>query len=122
MENHDNHGHDNGHDDAHTEGNRQAYPKGWYLSLVGLVAVALLFTFLGTFIFSHSGTERWGQTEQCENDKCCGEEGCKDDKDKCEDKKGEATESSETKTVVLTDSTKATDVKVDTAAKPAEHK
>jgi hypothetical protein len=62
MENHENNGHGNSHDDAHTEGNRQYYPKGWWVPLAGLATVALGFALLGGFIFSVSGTERWGQT------------------------------------------------------------
>ena len=63
MENHGNNGHGNSHDDAHTEGNRQYYPKGWWVPLAGLVTVALGFSLLGSFIFSVSGTDRWGKTE-----------------------------------------------------------
>ncbi|MDQ3110429.1 MAG: hypothetical protein M3R17_11095 [Bacteroidota bacterium] len=65
MENHDHNGHGEGHDDHATEGNRQYYPKGWWMPLVGLLVVALGFTTIGYFAFSVSGTDKWGKSEQC---------------------------------------------------------
>ena len=62
MENHDH----NEHGDSHTEGNRQSYPKGWWVPLAGLVVVALGFTVIGYFAFNISGTDKWGKSEQCE--------------------------------------------------------
>src|SRR6266403_6177818 len=95
MEHHENNGHGESHDDHATEGNRQYYPKGWWVPLIGLLIVALGFTALGTFVFSHSGTDRWGKTEQCDNNgKCCDDPNCKGDKCKegegkeCKDEKG----------------------------------
>ncbi len=94
MENHEN----SGHEDKHTEGNRQSYPKGWYLPLIGLLIVALGFTVIGTCVFSASGTDRWGKKEQCEmkDGKCCGDEKecgegkeCKDKKGECKDEKAD---------------------------------
>jgi hypothetical protein len=66
MENHDHNGHGESHDDHATEGNRQYYPKGWSLPLIGLVIVALGFTVIGYFAFNVSGTDKWGKSEQCE--------------------------------------------------------
>ncbi|HET6990751.1 MAG TPA: hypothetical protein VFJ43_05480 [Bacteroidia bacterium] len=88
MEHHENNGHGNSHDDHATEGNRQYYPKGWWVPLIGLLIVALGFTALGTFVLSHSGTDRWGKTEQCEmkDGKCCDDPNCKGDKCKNEGK------------------------------------
>jgi hypothetical protein len=102
MEHHENNGHGESHDDHETEGNRQYYPKGWWVPLIGLLVVALGFTVIGTFIFSASGTDRWGKSEQCEmkcdkDGKCCTEDGkckegemkeCKDGKE-CKDEKAE---------------------------------
>ncbi|MCU0435853.1 MAG: OmpA family protein [Bacteroidia bacterium] len=61
MANHDAHhdGHDHDHD--HTEGNRQYYPKGWWIPLVALVVFAIGFAGLGGWLFSLSGTDRWGK-------------------------------------------------------------
>src|SRR4051812_32301384 len=95
MDNHATNGQGNSHDDSHTEGNKQYYPKGWWVPLVGLVTLALAFTLLGGFVFSVSGTDKWGKTEQSDNGKCCDDENCKGDKckddkkcnDKCTDKK-----------------------------------
>lgn len=90
MENHDHNGHGESHDDHATEGNRQYYPKGWSLPLIGLVIVAFGFTVIGYFAFNISGTDKWGKSEQCEThgdghgekkDACCAE-------DKCDDKGG----------------------------------
>src|ERR1041384_7189499 len=104
MENHENNGHGESHDDHATEGNRQYYPKGWWVPLIGLVIVALGFTVIGTFVFSASGTDRWGKKEQCEmkcdkDGKCCTENGeckegkeCKDGKMECKDDKDEKAE------------------------------
>ncbi len=82
MEHHENNGHGNSHDDSQTEGNRQYYPKGWWVPLVGLVTIALGFTLIGGFVLRASGTDKWGKSEQCEaceNGKC--------DKGKCTDDK-----------------------------------
>lgn len=77
MGNHENDSHDN------TEGNRQYYPKGWYLPLIGLAAIALGFALLGGTILGISGTDKWGKkaecTEQCKDGEKCKEgEKCKD--------------------------------------------
>ena len=85
MENHGSNGQGSSHDDSHTEGNKQYYPRGWWVPLVGLVVIALGFTLLGGFVFSVSGTDKWGKTEQCDNEKCCNDPNCKGDK--CDDKK-----------------------------------
>lgn len=86
MENND---HSNSHNN-HVEEEGQTYPKGWWVPKIGLLIVALGFTAIGTFVFSASGTDRWGKTEQCEmkDGKCCGDEKCKDGKDaeSCKDK------------------------------------
>jgi hypothetical protein len=96
MSNHENNGHGNSHDDHETEGNRQYYPKGWWIPIGGLLVIALGFAALGTFIFSHSGTDRWGKSEQCDmkDGKCCDDKNCKegDEKDckggsECKDEK-----------------------------------
>lgn len=104
MEHHENNGHGESHDDHETEGNRQYYPKGWWVPLIGLLVVALGFTVIGTFVFSVSGTDRWGKQEQCEmkcdkDGKCCKEgEGkectesgkeCKENGKECKDEKAE---------------------------------
>ncbi|CAN5784208.1 hypothetical protein BH11BAC7_BH11BAC7_17600 [soil metagenome] len=64
MENHDHNGHGESHDDHATEGNRQYYPKGWWMPLAGLVTVALGFCIIGYFAFNVSGTDKWGQREE----------------------------------------------------------
>ncbi|CAN5381652.1 hypothetical protein BH09BAC5_BH09BAC5_19950 [soil metagenome] len=108
MENHEN----SGHDDHNTEGNRQSYPKGWWMPLIGLLIVALGFSAIGTVIFSVSGTDRWGKTEQCDekcetNGKCCDDEkNCPEGK-ACKDEKQEAV------------SAPATNVKDSSSSKPA---
>ena len=51
---HDSHGHD-------TEGNRQYYPQGWHLPLVGLVVIALAFALLAGWILNISGSDKWGK-------------------------------------------------------------
>ena len=87
MEQHESNGHGNSHDDHATEGNRQYYPKGWWVPLIGLVTVALGFTLLGGFIFGISGTDKWGKSNQCqtcENGKCDSAK-CMDEK-KCDGK------------------------------------
>jgi hypothetical protein len=58
---HDDHAHDN------TEGNRQYYPKGWWVPLGGLAAIALCFALLGGWILSMSGTDKWGQQHSGEH-------------------------------------------------------
>lgn len=67
MANHDAHhdGHDHDHD--HTEGNRQYYPKGWWIPLVALVIFAIGFAGLGGWLFSLSGTDRWGKHTEDEH-------------------------------------------------------
>jgi hypothetical protein len=83
----ENNAHTDNHDSHATEGDRQSYPKGWWIPKVGLLIIALGFTVLGSVIFSHAGTDRWGKTEQCEkNGKCCAgenanEANCKDGKE-----------------------------------------
>lgn len=85
-----NHEHD-AHDDHHTEGDRQSYKKGWWISIVGLLIVALGFAAIGTIGLSHSGTERWGKSEQCDekcekDGACCeGEKECKDGEKECKE-------------------------------------
>jgi hypothetical protein len=64
MENHDHNGHGESHDDHATEGNRQYYPKGWWMPLVGLLVVALGFTVIGYFVLGVSGTDKWGQRQE----------------------------------------------------------
>lgn len=61
MANHDAHHDGHGHDHDHTEGNRQYYPKGWWIPLVALVIFAIGFAGLGGWLFSLSGTDRWGK-------------------------------------------------------------
>ncbi|MGL5891049.1 MAG: OmpA family protein, partial [Bacteroidia bacterium] len=67
MANHDAHhdGHDHDHD--HTEGNRQYYPKGWWIPLVALVIFAIGFAGLGGWLFSLAGTDRWGKHTEDEH-------------------------------------------------------
>jgi hypothetical protein len=75
----DNHGHDHGHDN--TEGNRQYYPKGWWIPLVGLAIIALGFGLAGGMIMDHVGTDKWGKSEHVCTDHCgddC-EEACEDE-------------------------------------------
>lgn len=64
---HDDHGHDN------TEGNRQYYPQGWFIPLIGLVAVALVFSLGAGALLGISGTDKWGKTEQCSDEHCKGD-------------------------------------------------
>lgn len=67
----DSHGHDDhGHD--MTEGNRQYYSKGWYLPLIGLVAIAFIFSLGGGTLLGMSGTDKWGKHEMCHDEKCEG--------------------------------------------------
>lgn len=99
MENHDHNGHGESHDDHATEGNRQYYPKGWWVPLIGLVVVAFGFTVIGYYAFKVSGTDKWGKHEQCEmqdghgdghgeKGECCAEgKECEDHKDGHGDKK-----------------------------------
>lgn len=63
---HDDHGHDM------TEGNRQYYPKGWYLPLVGLFVVAFFFSMGGGALLGISGTDKWGHVEYCTMENCDG--------------------------------------------------
>jgi hypothetical protein len=79
MENHENNGHGESHGDHATEGNRQYYPKGWWMPLIGLLVVALGFTTIGYFAFNVSGTDKWGKKEQCEMKE--GKECCDDEKE-----------------------------------------
>lgn len=82
---------ENKHEEHNADGDRQVYPKGWWMPLIGILIIALGFTSIGAFAFSASGTERWGKTEQCEmkDGKCCAEDkACaegKEEKD-CKDK------------------------------------
>ena len=62
--------HDHGHD--MTEGNRQYYPKGWYLPLVGLFVVAFFFAYGGGALLGISGTDKWGVVEYCHDANCSG--------------------------------------------------
>lgn len=55
---HDDHGHDM------TEGNRQYYPQGWHLPLIGLFIVAFFFCLGAGALLGISGTDKWGKTEQ----------------------------------------------------------
>jgi hypothetical protein len=134
MENHENNGHGESHDDHATEGNRQYYPKGWWMPLVGLLVVALGFTAIGTFAFSVSGTDRWGKKEQCEmkdgkEGECCkdGKEGeCKDEhgkgdsKEMKEGKEGKSNNpATDVKPYYQSDSAKATPAQLE---KVEEHK
>ncbi|MGL4596805.1 MAG: OmpA family protein [Bacteroidia bacterium] len=63
AENHDHHDHD------HTEGNRQYYPKGWWVPLIGLAVVLFGFAFLVGWFINMTGTDKWGK-----KDECCGTE------------------------------------------------
>lgn len=68
---HDDHGHDM------TEGNRQYYPKGWFIPLVGLFVVAFFISLGAGALLGISGTDKWGKTEQCTDEHCdghCGNE------------------------------------------------
>lgn len=62
---HDDHGHDM------TEGNRQYYPKGWYVPLVGLFVVAFFISLGAGALLGISGTDKWGKSEQCCADPHC---------------------------------------------------
>lgn len=63
MSNHqDSHSNDHGHDN--TEGNRQYYPQGWYLPLVGLFVLALAFGFGAGSLLDISGTDKWGKSAE----------------------------------------------------------
>lgn len=76
---HDDHGHDN------TEGNRQYYPQGWYLPLVGLFLVAFFFVFGGGSLLGISGTDKWGVHEVCHTENCDGHCGMDHEKACCTD-------------------------------------
>jgi hypothetical protein len=54
--------HDNDHDN--TEGNRQYYPQGWYIPLVGLFAVAFCFALGAGALLGISGTDKWGKSAE----------------------------------------------------------
>lgn len=60
--------HENSHDGQHghddTEGNRQYYPKGWYIPLIGLVVVAFFISLGAGALLGISGTDKWGKTEE----------------------------------------------------------
>lgn len=66
MANHNSNGHAHGHDDAHTEGNRQYYPKSWWMPLAGLVVLAFGFCLLAGWILGMSGTDKWGKNSETE--------------------------------------------------------
>lgn len=55
----DAHGDDHGHDN--TEGNRQYYPQGWYLPLIGLTVIAIAFALGAGSLLGISGTDKWGK-------------------------------------------------------------
>lgn len=78
-ESHDDHGHDN------TEGNRQYYPQGWYLPLVGLFVVAFFFALGGGSLLGMSGTDKWGVHEVCHMKDCDGHCGMEHEKACCTD-------------------------------------
>lgn len=78
-ESHDDHGHDT------TEGNRQYYPGGWHLPLIGLFVVAFLFALGGGMLLGVSGTDKWGQHEVCHNEHCDGHCGMEHEKACCTD-------------------------------------
>jgi hypothetical protein len=78
-ESHDDHGHDN------TEGNRQYYPQGWYLPLVGLFVVAFFFSLGAGALLGISGTDKWGQHEVCHMENCDGHCGMEHEKACCTD-------------------------------------
>ncbi len=59
AENHDHHDHD------HTEGNRQYYPKGWWVPLIGLAVVLFGFAFLVGWFINMTGTDKWGKKDEC---------------------------------------------------------
>jgi|GEM_PF-1948502 hypothetical protein len=76
---HDDHGHDN------TEGNRQYYPQGWHLPLVGLFVVAFFFAVGGGLLLGISGTDKWGHKEVCHEANCDGHCGMDHEKACCTD-------------------------------------
>ncbi len=78
-ESHDDHGHDT------TEGNRQYYPQGWYLPLVGLFVVAFFFALGGGSLLGISGTDKWGKHEVCHTENCDGHCGMDHEKACCAD-------------------------------------
>lgn len=55
----DAHANDHGHDN--TEGNRQYYPQGWYLPLIGLTVIAIVFALGAGSLLGISGTDKWGK-------------------------------------------------------------
>ncbi|GAB4143958.1 MAG: hypothetical protein Fur0041_19000 [Bacteroidia bacterium] len=61
MAHHENHDHGHDHDHDHTEGNRQYYPQGWWIPVVGLVVIGLGFGLLGYNLFNIAGTDKWGK-------------------------------------------------------------
>jgi hypothetical protein len=63
---HEHNGHGHSHDDHNTEGNRQYYPKSWWIPLVGLFVVAFGFSLLAGWILGMSGTDKWGKTHATE--------------------------------------------------------
>jgi hypothetical protein len=87
---HDDHGHDM------TEGNRQYYPSGWHLPLIGLFVVAFFISLGAGALLGISGTDKWGKHEVCHDqacdghcgmdhaDACCTDGNC----DKCKEHKG----------------------------------
>ncbi|MBI3511588.1 MAG: hypothetical protein HY064_13080 [Bacteroidetes bacterium] len=85
MGNHESNGHAENNDHDMTEGKAQYYPKGWWIPLAGLVTVALGFTLLAGFIFSHSGTDKWGKSDKVCNDSCCKNGNKCMDNGKCKD-------------------------------------
>jgi hypothetical protein len=78
-ESHDDHGHDD------TEGNRQYYPQGWYIPLLGLFIVAFFFAFGGGALLGISGTDKWGVHEVCHTKDCDGHCGMDHEKACCTD-------------------------------------
>lgn len=76
---HDDHGHDM------TEGNRQYYPQGWYMPLVGLFVVALIFAIGAGALLGISGSDKWGKHEICHTENCDGHCGMEHEKACCTD-------------------------------------
>ena len=74
---HDDHGHDT------TEGNRQYYPQGWYMPLVGLFVVALIFAIGAGALLGISGSDKWGKHEVCHTENCDGHCGMDHEKEAC---------------------------------------
>jgi hypothetical protein len=83
MAHHEDSHNDHGHDT--TEGNRQYYPQGWYMPLLGLFAVALIFAIGAGALLGISGSDKWGKHETCHTQNCDGHCGMEHEKACCSD-------------------------------------